>query len=332
MARYVIRRVIFFLLTLIFTSILIFGLTRILPGDVCRIKLGGTEATPATVRACEQDLGLNDPLLVQYGSWAIKFIQGDFGQSFLSDDPNDPDNLAIFPELKQKLINSGRLAMLTLAIAVPISILLGVIAGLNENNPIDATISVVSLSFVSIPEFVTGLFLINVVALQWAVNWDWLPFEINITATGFDSSMSLWESMPFIILPAITGTLVILGYIARLTRAGVIEELKRDYVRTAELKGLPYWKVIIKHVMRNALLPTITVIAISIGWLMSGLVVIETVFGYPGVGQYLIRGVLRRDLPRIQAIVMVTVMIFLMVNFLADLMYAFLNPRIRLGE
>ena len=332
MARYIVRRLAFFLLTLIFTSILIFGLTRILPGDVCRIKLGQAEATASTVNACKQELGLNEPLLVQYGSWATKFVQGDFGQSFLSDDPNDSDNLAIFPELMQRLLNSGRLALLTLVIAIPISISLGVIAGLNENNLIDATISVLTLSFVSIPEFVTGIFLINVVALQWATNWDWLPFEINITATGFDSSMSLWESMPFIILPALTGTLVILGYIARLTRAGVIEELKRDYVRTAELKGLPYWKVIIKHVLRNALLPTITVIAISIGWLMSGLVIIEAVFGYPGVGQYLIRGVLRRDLPRIQAVVMITVMIFLAVNFLADLIYAFLNPRIRLEE
>jgi peptide/nickel transport system permease protein len=144
--------------------------------------------------------------------------------------------------------------------------------------------------------------------------------------------MSFWESLPFLILPALTATLVILGYIARLTRAGVIEELKRDYVRTAELKGLPYWKVIIKHVLRNALLPTVTVIAISIGWLMSGLVVIEAVFGYHGVGDYLIRGVELRDLPRIQAVVMVTVMIFLMVNFLSDMTYALLNPRIRLGE
>lgn len=326
MTRYITRRLVFFLLTLIFTSILIFGLTRILPGDVCRIKLGGTEATEATVKRCETDLGLDKPLPVQYFDWSTNFIQGDFGNSFFGEE--DP----IFPELKQRLLNSGRLAALTLAIAIPLSILLGIIAGLNENGFIDAIISVFTLSFVSVPEFVTSILLINVVALKWSPKWDWLPFDIRITATDFDPSMSYWESMPFLILPALAATLVLLGYIARLTRAGVIEELKRDYVRTAELKGLPYWKVTSKHVLRNALLPTITVIAISIGWLMSGLVVIEAVFRYNGVGLYLIRGVELRDLPRIQAIVMITVMIFLTVNFITDLMYAYLNPKIRLGN
>ncbi len=328
MTRYILRRLVFFGITLIFTSVLIFVLTRILPGDVCSIKLGGAEKTPETVAACEEELGLNEPLITQYVEWATNFVQQDWGNSFVGEE--DP----IFPVIKQRLLNSGRLAILTLAISVPISILLGVIAGLNENKPLDALISIITLSFVSLPEFVTSIFLINFVALKWAPTWEWLPddFTIRASATDFDPSMSFSDSLPFLILPAIAATLVLLGYITRLTRAGVIEELKRDYVRTAELKGLPYWKVIFKHVLRNALLPTVTVIAISIGWLMSGLVVVEWIFNYDGVGSYLIFGVEKRDLPRIQAIVMVTVMIFLTVNFIADLLYAYLNPRIRLGD
>lgn len=325
MIRYILRRLAFFVVTVGFTSVLIFILTRILPGDVCRIKLGGVEATPQAVATCERELGLDKPIIVQYGEWLVGFVQGDWGNSFIGEEK------PIFPEIMQRLENSGRLALVTLIIAVPISIVLGVIAGLNENNLIDATISVITLSFVSLPEFVTSIILINFVALKWAPNWDWLPFEIRASATRFDPSMSLWESMPYIILPSIAATLVLMGYITRLTRAGVIEELKRDYVRTAELKGLPYWKVVIKHVLRNALLPTVTIIAISIGWLMSGLVVIEWIFNYDGIGGYLIFGVRARDLPRIQGIVMMTVMVFLVVNLIADLLYAYLNPRIRLG-
>ena len=133
------------------------------------------------------------------------------------------------------------------------------------------------------------------------------------------------------VLPSLTATLVLLAYIARLTRAGVIEELKQSYVRTADLKGLPQATVIIKHVLRNALMPTITVIAISFGWLISGLVVIENVFNYPGLGRLLVFAIDRRDLPLLQAIAMITVVAFSTANLLADLLYAFLNPRIRLG-
>lgn len=326
MSRYILRRIAFFGVTLVLTSVLIFGLTRILPGNVCSIKFGGTEATPETIATCERDLGIDQPLPLQYARWATDFVQGNWGNSFVGDE--NP----IRPELLQRLENSGRLAILTLAIAVPLAIFLGVIAGLNEGNPIDATISIITLSFVSLPEFVTSIFLINYVALDWSKGWDWLPFELRASARQFDPESTFVDSLPFLILPAISATFVLVGYITRLTRAGVIEELKQDYVRTAELKGMPYWQVITKHVLRNALLPTITIIAISIGWLMSGLVVVEQVFQYQGVGLYLLNGISRRDLPRIQAVIMVTVFIFLTVNFIADLLYAYLNPRIRLDN
>jgi peptide/nickel transport system permease protein len=262
---------------------------------------------------------------VQYARWSRDFVIGDWGTSTALRGENN------FDVTFQRLRNSARLALVALLISVPLSITLGVIAGLTEGKAPDTIISIFSLSVVSLPEFVTGLFLINFVALDWADNpladllgW-WFPSSSAIRADA-----SFRTALPSIWLPAIAATLVLLAYIARLTRAGVIEELKRDYVRTATLKGLPYRTVIIKHVLRNALLPTVTVIAISTTWLMSGLVVIEFVFRYPGLGSLLISAIERRDLPLMQAVVMVTVTIILIANFLADILYAVLNPRIKL--
>jgi len=143
--------------------------------------------------------------------------------------------------------------------------------------------------------------------------------------------VSFVEALPKLILPALTATLVLLAYVARLTRAGVIEELEKSYVRTATLKGLPYRTVVFKHVLRNALMPTITVVAISFGWLISGLVVVENVYNYPGLGRLLVFAIGRNDLPVIQAVIMVTVVGFASANLVADLLYGFLNPRISLG-
>jgi peptide/nickel transport system permease protein len=205
---------------------------------------------------------------------------------------------------------------------VPLAVLLGVVAGLNEDKAADNLISIASLSVVGLPEFVTGVILIEILAFR----LEWLPANSSIQADA-----TFREALPMLILPALTATLVLLAYIARLTRAGVVEELKRPYVRTAVLKGLPRRTVVFKHVLRNALLPTITVIAISFGWLISGLIVIENVFNYPGLGRLLIFAIDRRDLPLLQAITMVTVLAFALANLAADLLYAWLNPRIRLG-
>ena len=218
-----------------------------------------------------------------------------------------------------------------LLLSVPLSLVLGVIAGLFENKLPDILISLLTLSVVSLPEFVTGLFLINIVALRWgrselaqSLGW-WFPSSSAVRANA-----SFAEMLPALWLPAFAATLVMLAYITRLTRAGVIEELKRDYVRTAALKGIPWRRVIWQHVLRNALLPTITVIAISISWLVSGLVVIEYVFGFPGLGSLLIAAIERRDLLLVQAIAMVTVTVILFANLFADVAYALLNPRVEL--
>ena len=314
MSRYFFRRLGFLLLTVIFTSLIIFFITQLLPGDVARVILGREAGEPA-LEALREELGLNDPLPLQYGRWLVNFFRGDWGQSFST-------RSEIFTVVTGRLRNSLMLAGVIFSISIPLALGLGVLAGLNEGKPLDDLISVGSLAVVGLPEFVTGLVLIQI----FAFGLKWFPANSSIRAgSGF------FESLPMLILPALTATLVLLAYITRLTRAGVIEELKKPYVRTADLKGLPRSAVIVKHVLRNALAPSVTVIAISFGWMISGLIVIENVFNYPGLGRLIVFAIERRDLPLLQAVTMLTVVAFSVANLIADLLYAFLTPRIRLG-
>jgi peptide/nickel transport system permease protein len=313
MSRYILRRLAFLALTLFLTSLIVFVVTQLLPGDVARIILG-REASEAALEELRAELGLDQPLPLQYLSWLGDFVAGDWGLSYST-------GLPVRGLVLERLGNSLMLATVTLIIAVPLSIGLGVFAGLREGRWADNAISVGSLSVVGLPEFVTGLVLIQIFAFRLRL----LPANSSIRP-----GTSFLEALPMLILPALTATLVLLAYVTRLTRAGVIEELQQGYVRTAALKGLPWRTVVTKHVLRNALLPTITVLAISIGWLISGLIVVENVFNYPGLGRLLTFAIDRRDLPLLQAITMVTVLIFALSNLAADLLYAFLNPRIRL--
>ncbi len=313
MGRYILRRIGFLALTFILTSLIIFTVTQFLPGDVARVILG-REAGEAQVQALREELGLNDPLPVQYVRWLGDFVTGDWGQSFST-------KSEIRPLVLGRLRNSLMLAFITIVIAVPLAVFLGVIAGLNENKASDNIISVSSLSVVGLPEFVTGLVLIQIFSFKLRL----LPANSSIKPGA-----SFMEALPMLILPALTATFVLLAYITRLTRAGVVEELKADYTRTAILKGMSRRTVVVKHVLRNALLPTITVIAISFGWLISGLIVIENVFNYPGLGRLMVFAIDRRDLPLLQAVTLVTVLGFAFANLIADLLYAYLNPRIRL--
>ncbi len=313
MILYILRRLGFLVLTLLLTSIIIFSISQVLPGDIARIRLG-REASDEAVAALRVKLGLNDPAPVRYLRWLSGFVQGDWGTSYTDGSP-------VYPLVMDRLTKSMWLALVTLVIAVPLSIALGVIAGLNANKPIDGIISVTSLALVGFPEFVSGIALIGLFSYQ----LHWLPASSPISPTA-----TFQQALPSLILPALTATLVLLAYVIRLTRAGVIEVLKKAYVRTAVLKGLPWRKVVSSHILRNALLPTITVIAISFGWLISGLVVIENVFLYPGLGRQMIDAISRRDLDMMQAIAMVTVLFYVLANLTADVLYAYLNPRIRL--
>ncbi|MBC8100672.1 MAG: ABC transporter permease [Armatimonadetes bacterium] len=315
MPRYVIRRLLLLVVTMLITSVIIFALTQLLPGDIARLQLG-RDASDAQLTAFRTAYGLNDPITQQYTRWLGGFITGNWGISYSSGSP------AVRPLVLERLQNSLRLGALTLLISVPLSILLGLGAALRENQWLDSVISVFSLAVVGLPEFVTATVLIGVFAIQ----LDWFPATSLV-----DPSFTLGDWLRVLTLPALTATLVLVGYITRLTRAGVIEELKKPYVRTAVLKGLPQRQVVIKHVLRNALLPTITVIGLSIGWLIGGLIVIESVFNYPGLGSLLVTAVEQKNIPLLQAIVMVIIFFFAASNLVADLLYALLNPRIRLG-
>ena len=314
MLRFLVRRITLLVVTMLITSIIIFALTQLLPGDIARLSLG-RDAGEAALENLREEFGLNDPVPVQYVNWLTGFITGDWGRSFSSGNP------AVRPLVMARLVNSMRLMLMTLAISIPLSIILGVIAALREDSWIDNAISVISLSVVGLPEFVTGLVLINVFAL----GLGWFP-ATSLISDGYQ----LGDWLRILFLPAITATLVLLGYVSRMTRAGVLEEIRKPYVRTATLKGLPQWKIIFKHVLRNALLPTITVIAISVGWLIGGVVVIESVFNYPGLGALLVEAVQQKNLALLQACVMVIIFFFALANLIADILYALLNPRIRL--
>lgn len=313
MLQYLIRRLGFLVLTLLLSSLIIFAVTQLLPGDVARVILG-REAGDAAIEALRDELGLNDPAPVQYLRWLGNFVRGEWGTSFSSAEPARP-------VVMERLRNSLMLGVVALAFSVPLALAMGVISALNENRPVDNLINVSALSVVGLPEFVTGVLFIQLFAFRLGV----LPANSSIRlGTGFI------DAFPMLVLPAATASLVLLAYISRLTRAGVIEELRKDYVRTAELKGLSRRQVVTAHVLRNALLPAITVVAISFGWLISGLIVIENVFNYPGLGRIMVFAIDRRDLPLLQSVSMVTVLVFALANLAADLLYAALNPRIRL--
>lgn len=313
MAPYLLRRLILLGLTLLITSAIIFALTQLLPGDVARLVLGRDASTEAVARF-NAEFGLERPPLERYGDWLAGFVRLEWGRSYTA------GQWEVFPRVMERLGNTLRLAALTLVLSIPLSLLLGVVAALRENTWVDNLISILSLSVVGLPEFVTGIILINFIAL--GLGW--------FQATSLVSpDYVLGDWLRVLTLPAITASFVLIGYIVRMTRAGMIDELRKPYVQTAILKGLPFRQIVIKHVLRNALLPTITVIAISIGWLIGGLVVIEKLFNYPGLGSLLVEAVEQQNLPVLQACAMIVVFAFAFANLLADLLYALLNPRIR---
>lgn len=313
MLKFISRRLGFVLATLVLSSLVIFGITQVLPGDVATM-IAGRFAAPEQLARLRAELGLDRPLYVQYLDWLWRFATGDWGESLAS-------GQQIQPVVMERLRNSAMLAVVGLLMSVPLAVLLGVAAALKRNTWLDHLISVSSLALVGLPEFVTGLVFIGV----FAIGLNLLPASSSI-----DPGSSFFEALPRLILPGMTVTLVMLAYVVRMTRSSTIEVLRTDYTRTAYLKGLPRHEVLFKHVLRNALLPTVTIVAISIGWLMGGLIVTESVFSYPGLGRLLLYSIERRDLPMIQAITMLVVAIYSLANLLADILYAYLNPRIRL--
>ncbi|MCI0429368.1 MAG: ABC transporter permease [Rhodospirillales bacterium] len=314
MIAFLAKRIGLSLVTLWLLSVMVFAGAQVLPGNVGRAMLGPF-ADQRAVDALNHEMGTDRPLLVQYTDWVSRFATGDMGRSYAYRAP-------VAPFLATALINSAKLALVAFVLVVPLGILGGVVAALNLDRPIDRTITVVGLSATIVPEFVSGIVLI----LIFGVWLQWLP----ISAT-WPAGAGLFTQVYHLLLPSIPLVLILFGYIARMVRAGMVEALDSDYTRTATLKGLPQHVVIRRHVLRNALLPTISVVATQTVYLIGGLVVIETLFHYQGIGGLIFTAANKKDFPVLQAGVMTVGAIFTVASLTADILYALLNPRIRVG-
>ena len=314
MLRLIGRRLLLMIPTLILVSILVFSLAEVLPGDVGRSILG-PYATQEQVQLLNQKLGTDKPLYERYARWAGTFVTGDWGDSPLL-------NVPVRPMVMTALGNSLLLAGFALVIIVPVSILLGVFAGLRRDSVLDRGITISTLSMTVIPEFVSGVVLLYV----FAVWLKWLP----VTAMPPEGS-PFYERFYYLILPAIPLMFLELGYIARMARVGTVQVLAMPYIRTAVLKGLPRRRVIFGHVLRNAMVPTVTVIGSQVGWLIGGLVVIEWLFVYPGIGRIMVDAAQTHDVVMLEASVLVVALLYMVANLIADIVVAMLNPRIRMG-
>ena len=312
MFQFFLRRLAFVLFTLFFVSLIVFAVTELLPGDAAQMILG-QKATQETLTALRVRLGLDQPAPMRYLAWIGGVMRGDWGESMIM-------NLPVGPLLVQRLGNSAVLALLAWVMSALLGIGLGIIAGLNRNRWLDHLISVFTLFFLSFPPFVIAVFLIIVFSL-WL---QWLPASSMIEADA-----NLFSSLRFLILPTLTLTLGALAEVARLTRASLIEVVNSDYIRTAKSKGLPNQLIVLRHALRNALLPAISVLALNIGYLMSGTVLVESVFAYPGLGRLLLQAISQRDLPLLQGVALITATIYTVANLAADVAYRWLNPRIR---
>jgi peptide/nickel transport system permease protein len=315
MTGYIARRLLFVVLVLVAVSMLVFAITALLPANVAYLILGPF-APPEQVRALELKLGLTDPIWQQYVRWAGGFLSGNLGESTLMNRP-------IGPLLMEAI---GRSMMLTGASFVLIAVIgvgLGIAAALRHGRPLDHAISVGTYLGIAVPEFFWAIIVIIVFA-AWL---GWLP------ASGYEplsAGFTVWAK--HLIAPTMTLVFGHLAHVSRLTRSGMIEVLQSPYVTAARAKGLPERVVVMHHALRNALLPTITVLALDFGRLMGGIVVVETIFAYPGLGRLIVFSIQNRDLPTLQAAILVVAAVYALASLLADLLYARFNPKIRFGR
>ena len=312
MAMFLLRRLGLMVLTLFLLSLIVFFAGQVFPGDPAHAILGNL-AAPSAVQALDHQLGVDRPLLTRYISWVGGVLHGNFGTSYAY-------RSAVGPFIRAALINSIKLALLAFVIVVPLGIIGGVIAALYAGRGVDRAISVTGLSLGSLPEFVTGI----VVIVVFGVTLKWLP----VTASAGQGAGAL-SQFQHLILPAIPLVLILFGYISRMARAGTIESLNSDYTRTAVLKGLPQRTVLRRHVLRNSLLPTITVIATQTGYLIGGLVVVERLFNYQGIGNLIFRAVQGKDFHMLEAGILVIGVVYVVATLIADLLLIALNPRLR---
>ncbi|HWG71370.1 MAG TPA: ABC transporter permease [Steroidobacteraceae bacterium] len=306
------KRALLSLITLWLLSVMVFAGGQLLPGDVARAILGPL-ADARAVANLDRQLGLDRPLLIQYWDWISHFVLGDMGQSYVY-------RASVSTLVLAALGYSVKLGAVAFVLVVPLGVAGGVWAAVQAGRPIDRIISVIGMSATVVPEFVTGIILILIFGV-------WLKV-LPITAAwppGAGPAVQIY----YLLLPSLPLVLVLFGYLARMTRAGTIEALAADYTRTAVLKGLKPHDVLWRHVLRNALLPTITVVATQVGYLMGGLVVVEILFRYPGIGSLIFAAARDKDFPLLEGSVMMIGIIYTLSALAADVLHALLNPRIR---
>jgi len=302
---YVLGRLLHLVPTLIGVSFVIFLVLRLTPGDPARL-LVPTDATEADVQRVRGELGLNDPIYVQYGRFVGAALQGDFGRSFRTRRP-------VTQELASRMPATIQLALASLAISLVLGIATGVVSSMRQYSLLDHATMILTLLGVSVPGFWLGLM------LMWlfSVKLGWLP------TTGYGT----WQHL---VLPAVSLGAASTAIIARMTRSSLLEVLRLDYIRTARAKGLRPNRVVLVHALRNAMIPTITIVGLQLGGLLAGAVITETVFAWPGVGRLLVDAVSNRDYTVVQATTLFFALIFMLTNLLVDLSYAYVDPRIRL--
>lgn len=312
-APFLIKRLFYMVLTALIVSIIVFGVTQLLPANAA-VMILGENATPEAMEALTRRLGLDRPAPLQYVSWLGNVLQGDFGISLRTGQPVGPTILAAFGR-------SAMLAMLSLIAVCIIAIPLGVLAASHRGRAADLGVSVVSYLGISLPEFVLATLL-----LAWLAGPSVGLFPASGYASPLDDPLGTLHHMA---LPVITLSVVLMAHISRMVRSEMVDTLGSDYVRAARLRGLSRRQVLYHHALRNSMLPAITVIALDIGYLIGGVIVVEEIFAFPGVGRQLILAIQNRDLPMIQAGALIMAMTYALANLGADLSYAALDKRIQ---
>lgn len=315
MFAYLLRRTLTLLPILLLMSIIVFALIRMVPGDPIDVMYGSEGMDEVRRAALSRDLGLDQPIFIQYGKWLWRAVQGDLGNSYRA---SMPVLQLIGQRLPATLLLSFSALFLSLLIALP----LGLLAAVKRNSGADMAAMIFAILGISLPNFWSGILLV----LVFAIWLGWLP------SIGYVSPFQdFFKSLRHLILPAITLGWSLSGTTTRLARSSLLEELGKDYVRTARGKGLAERAVLLTHALRNALIPTVTMVGLQLGFLIGGTVVVETVFAWPGVGLLVVDSIFARDYPVVQGIVLVIAVVVVVVNLLVDVIYTVLDPRIRLG-
>ncbi len=313
--KIILRRLGLGILTLFLVSVLVFAATQALPGDTARAILG-RDASPERLKEVRARLGLDQPATTQYVKWLGHIVRGDLGDSLVASQP-------VTSLLKGRVMNSAALVLVAALVSIPISILLGSLSGLLRDKWFDSATSLGSLALAALPEFVIGILLIMLLATQ--------VFHVFPAVSRVNPSESIWSQMDMLILPALTLILAVAPYIIRILRASMIEVLESEYVQMARLKGMPESIVLRRHALPNAVIPAIQVIALNMAWLAGGVVVVEYLFNYPGIGSGLVDAVANRDVPMIQAIVLLIASLYVGFNLIADILTILVSPRLRTG-